>query len=248
MIESTMCGRFVLHTPATTIGRMVGIAGQVGTYNPRYNIAPGEPILNVEHRLGSRSIETIRWGLVPHWAPADWDGPTPINARADKVATSGMYKASLRGTPGGPHDSQLAGRSLIFADGFFEPDKRGPKGPYPQHYFWSREGGPLAFAGLFAQWRASPTDPLHLTCTIITTEPNATVGQIHPRMPAILPPERWEAWLDPSNHDAAGLADLLGPAPDDLLDCHRIDHRLLNQRQPDGRWYNKADLLEPVDA
>jgi putative SOS response-associated peptidase YedK len=64
------------------------------------------------------------------------------------------------------------------------------------------------------------------TVTIITTGPQRNDEKpIHDRMQVILPPEAWEAWLDPTNDDTEALAKLLEPAPVDLLVAGPVFHR-----------------------
>jgi putative SOS response-associated peptidase YedK len=87
----------------------------------------------------------------------------------------------------------------------------------------------IAFAGLRERWRSK--DPAHgggeplRTFTIITTAPNATVAPLHDRMPAVLPPTAWDAWLDPATPLADALA-LLRPAPDELLLARPVSARV----------------------
>jgi putative SOS response-associated peptidase YedK len=64
-------------------------------------------------------------------------------------------------------------------------------------------------------------EPLR-TCTIITTTTNETMASIHDRMPVILPPSAWDAWLDPTYDDTGALGELLVPAPAELLTAHPV--------------------------
>ena len=82
---------------------------------------------------------------------------------------------------------------------------------------------PLAFAGLWETWRGADRndEPLY-TCTIITTTANETMAPVHDRMPVILPPERWEQWLDPDMQDTEQLSRLLVPAPASLLTLYPV--------------------------
>ena len=71
------------------------------------------------------------------------------------------------------------------------------------------------------------------TCSIVTTRANDTVAPLHDRMPVILPPSAWDAWLDPANWDTVTLARLLVPAPAELLTAHPVSD-LVNSVRNNG--------------
>ena len=82
--------------------------------------------------------------------------------------------------------------------------------------------------------------PFIRSCTIITTSANETMAAIHDRMPVILPPSAWDAWLDPANDDIEALGRLLVPAPAQLITMHPVSIEVSNVR-------NKGPhLTEPV--
>ena len=56
------------------------------------------------------------------------------------------------------------------------------------------------------------------SCAIITTEPNRLMSSIHDRMPAVLPAEAWDLWLDPGFQDLGALQSMLGPTGEDLAE------------------------------
>jgi putative SOS response-associated peptidase YedK len=64
------------------------------------------------------------------------------------------------------------------------------------------------------------------SCTILTTEANATTAAMHDRMPVILAPSDFDAWLDPGRQDAAELGAAAPPRPDDLLDAYPVSRRV----------------------
>jgi putative SOS response-associated peptidase YedK len=68
----------------------------------------------------------------------------------------------------------------------------------------------FAFTGLWDRWKDGAGKQI-LSCTILTTKPNALVAEIHDRMPAILRPDDYDLWLDPGITDPARVADLLAP-------------------------------------
>lgn len=193
-----MCGRYTLAKPAQELAQAFGV-NEPDQLPLRFNIAPTQAVLVVRQLEGGRSLDWLRWGLIPSWSKDPKSGPLLINARADTVAEKPAYRHAFK--------SQ---RCLLPADGFFEWLKQG-KQKQPV-YFRMRDDSVFAFAGLWESWHA-PDGSLVESCALITTEPNAVVAPVHDRMPAILPREAYDLWLDPSVKDAARLQPLLAPYP-----------------------------------
>ncbi len=220
-----MCGRFTRTTPPERFATLFDATGVVDLH-PSYNIAPSQNILAARNTPdGGRELVALHWGLVPHWSK----GPDPkysmINARADSLATKPAFR-----------DPYKRRRCLIAADGFYEWRKLDDsKQPY---YIRLRGGQPFAFAGLWDHWEAEGAAPIE-SCTIITCDANALVAGIHERMPVILPPRLYTAWMDPKVAGGAALSALLKPYPDTLMDAY-----------PVGRGVNspKNDSPELIEA
>ncbi len=179
-----------------------------------------------------RTIELMRWGLVPHWAePGGKKPPLLINARVESLTAKQMFRDALAGK-----------RCLVPMDGFFEWARAagGSKQTGTPFYFHPRRGALCAFAGLWARSRDARGDELH-SFTIITTRASELVRPIHDRMPIVLAPEDWAAWLDPEVDADAARARLAHPAGEDWL------------RESVSSWVNKADhddarCIEPMPA
>lgn len=120
-------------------------------------------------------------------------------------------------------------RSLIFVDGFYEWDRR--RQPY---YIHTRNGEPVALGAVYDR------TPEQVRCAVITTEPNEAIAQVHHRMPLILPPAAWNAWLDPRYPDRAELAAMLRPYAAALLEIHPVS-KLVNSPKND-----RPELLHPA--
>jgi putative SOS response-associated peptidase YedK len=152
-----------------------------------------------------------------------------INARADTVASSGAFKSAFSKR-----------RCLVPADGFYEWKKL-PGGKKQAMYLHRVDGEPLAFAGLWEVWRGAnrDQDPL-FSCTIITTDANDRVGEVHDRMPVILAPSAWDRWLDRAVDDVDELQRLLAPAPAELLAIRPVGPDVGNVAN------NGAHLIDPV--
>jgi putative SOS response-associated peptidase YedK len=193
----------------------------------------------------ARELRVVRWGLVPFWAKDPSIGSRLINARAETVASKPAFRRAFSRR-----------RCLLPADGYYEwqrPDEAGSddtpggRGKAKQPYFiFRRDGGPLAFAGLYELWRdeSVPDDHEHAwlwTATIITTSAPDELGKIHERMPMIIEPDRWADWLDPESKDPADLMSLLAPAAAGGLDSYPVSTAVNSVRN------NGPQLLERID-
>jgi putative SOS response-associated peptidase YedK len=219
-----MCGRYTLrrvNLVRSGLGAMPEPGFEEFTERPRFNIAPSQDVAVVRiNKDGGRTLGLVRWGLIPYWAKT-LPKAQPINARAETVRTSGMFKGAFERR-----------WCIIPADGFYEWKKLDAKTKQPMfiHYPDERVFG---FAGLWERWRpaddpdAKPLD----TCTIITTTPNRLAATIHNRMPVILSPEDYGAWLD-RNTDPEVAAQLMRPDPDDELEAIPVN-RLVNSPKND---------------
>jgi putative SOS response-associated peptidase YedK len=202
-----MCGRYTSTTPRDKLSQLFEALVTDRERDESYNVSPQSEVYVVLDDGETRKVDLLRWGFVPGWAKDIKIGNRMINARAESVPTSGAYKRAFKRR-----------RAILPADGFYEWKKL-PGGKRKQpYYFEGRDAEPIALAGLWDEWRGpdGKGEPLR-TVTIITTDPNETMKPIHDRMPVILPPEAWDAWLDPTNEDTEALAKLLVPAPADLL-------------------------------
>jgi putative SOS response-associated peptidase YedK len=113
-------------------------------------------------------------------------------------------------------------RCLIPADGFYEWARNesgsGPKQPY---YIRLETGMPYAFAGLWESWEGEDGRKIHST-TIITTDANELMSEIHHRMPVILAPESYGTWLDTSIQEPEELMQLLAPYPSEQMQAYSV--------------------------
>src|SRR5512139_2812246 len=210
-----MCGRFTLFTPASRLAE-VFLPGEVLAATPRYNIAPGQPILAVRASAAHdrREFAMPRWGLVPAWARDAAIGSRLINARAETVSEKPAFRRAIRER-----------RCLVPADGFYEWKREGAvKRPF---YIRMRDGVPFAFAGIWERWEGIPGESAE-TCAILTTAPNDLLAPIHDRMPLILPPEEYGRWLDPSVRSPESLAPLLRPLPSAALEAYPVGRTVNN--------------------
>jgi putative SOS response-associated peptidase YedK len=191
-----MCGRYANTRSAADLAALFDAVDEVGLESaPDYNVAPTDPVPIVRRsdRMSSRVLSLARWGLVPPWSTDPSVGGRMINARAESVLTSRAYS--------GPVTRR---RCLVPADGWYEWLRTGAgKQPY---FMTRRDGDVLAFAGVWTAWGEGAAH--RLTFSVLTLAAAGELAGVHDRMPLVLEPARWAAWLT-----AADPAPLLAPAP-----------------------------------
>jgi putative SOS response-associated peptidase YedK len=180
------------------------------SFGPNYNVAPTHrmPVVG-ENKDGQRTIRPFRWGLLPFWAKEKKVSYSMINARGESVDSKKSYKGLFRRK-----------RCLVPASGFYEwTGKKGNKTPY---YIYPTHEELSAFAGIYNVWE-SPEGETVPSYSIITTQANTKMAELHDRMPVMLLKEEWAEWLDPGNQNTQALKDLLHPFPDDAIGFHQVD-------------------------
>jgi putative SOS response-associated peptidase YedK len=216
-----MCGRFTLTAPAETVATQFELP-DVPAMEPRYNIAPTQPVVAVrlDAESGTRDLAMLHWGLIPFWAKDPQIGARMINARSETVAEKPAFRNAFRRR-----------RCLVVGDGFYEWQKvQGGKQP---HYIRLRDGSPFAFAGLWERWQG-PDERVVESCTLLTTTPNELIRPLHNRMPVLLAPEQYAVWLDTEEQDSEALRALLGPYPAAAMEAY-----------PVSRWVNSPAHDDP---
>ncbi len=230
-----MCGRFSLAVAPERLQQHFQIErGAVATLQPRYNIAPSQPVLAVvaaealaDKGSGRRAVH-FRWGLIPRWSPAPKAGL--INARSETVAQKPSFSEAFRRR-----------RCLIPADGFYEWVGQGKQGRQP-YWFYLLDRAVFAFAGIWERWR-SPQGVEIETCAILNTPANRLMEPFHERMPAILPESDYDLWLDPQVRDPKRLLPLLRPYPAEAMAAYPVSTYVNNPRHEDPMC--RAPLGEP---
>lgn len=244
-----MCGRY---TSTSTVADLASVFEvdevRADPMPPRYNVAPTLPVYAValvkpkeddpeKHGTDKgprRALGTFRWGLVPSWAKDPSVGNRMINARAEGIADKPAYRNAI-----------ARRRCLIPADAFYEWQRRTgrdgkPAGKLP-YVVRRRDGRPMALAGIWEFWRpkGDPDGEPVRSCAIVTTEANALMAPIHDRMPVVLEPRDWAAWLDPVT-DMSVVEGLLVPAAEGILEAYPVSSQVNNVAN-DG-----PQLVEPL--
>ncbi|MGK5626888.1 SOS response-associated peptidase [Streptomyces sp. URMC 123] len=266
-----MCGRYAASRKPEDLVGIFDVAKwePTETIAPDWNVAPTKSVYAVlerpERGSGSREpvrqLRTLRWGLVPGWAKSPDVGVKLINARAETVHEKPSFRQPF-----------AQRRCLLPADGYYEwatgtaerrleeqgKRKRARKQPY---FVTPVDGSVMALAGLYEFWRDRTLPDDHpqawwVTCTVVTTEaeseplPGGGAGEggpvsladIHPRMPLVLPRERWERWLDARCTDPDDLRSLLQPPPPGLVRAYPVPTEVSDVRT------NGPQLVTEIEA
>lgn len=233
-----MCGRYATTQTSASLNDAFGaeLADSFVELEPDYNMAPTKLAPLVIARPSdegppTRELLTAKWGLVPSWAKDPSIGNRMINARSETVAEKPAFKKAFGKR-----------RAIIPADGYYEwyasqdPQTK-KKQPF---YITPKDRSVLAMAGLYEFWRDEDAEEWLITYTILTTTAADDLGHLHDRMPMMLEPDAFDAWLDPAPHPADDLLGLLVPAAPGLLDAWPVSTAVNNHRN------NGPELLEPL--
>jgi putative SOS response-associated peptidase YedK len=187
-------------------------------FRPRFNVCPTTTIDAIVAEDGKRDLIRARWGLIPNW----WSKPlkelkfATFNARAETVATKPFFRGAFKRK-----------RCLIPISGYYEwQNTPGGKQPW---YFTARDGSPaLTIAGLWDEWTEKETGKPLKSCTMIITEPNKFVAEVHDRMPVLLTEKQFDPWLS----GEVGV-EYLKPAPNNFLQKWPVSKRVNSSRAVD---------------
>jgi putative SOS response-associated peptidase YedK len=253
-----MCGRYASSRQPEDLVEEFEIT-LVPDHVPRieadWNVAPTKEVYAVVERPPrdeegtkatepERQLRVLTWGLVPFWSKDPSGASRMINARMETVADKPAYRRAFERR-----------RCLLPADGYYEwyateqltakgLSKKGRARKQP-FFIRPRDGGTLAMAGLYEIWR-DPTkgdddpDRFRWTTTVLTTSAEDSLGHIHDRMPLMLEPEAYDAWLDPTSHDRDRLLDLLVPAAPGRLEAFPVAPLVSNVQN------NGPELVAPL--
>ncbi|MFJ8015409.1 SOS response-associated peptidase [Streptomyces sp. NPDC096339] len=265
-----MCGRYAAGRAPEELVEAFGIERwePAETLAPDWNVAPTKevhvildrPLKDAPGRGPVRQLRVLKWGLVPSWAQNPDGAARMINARSETLAEKPSFRRPF-----------AQRRCIVPADGYYEwvtahderqlevegKKKRARKQPY---FVLPADGSVFAMAGIYEFWRDRTLPDQHplawwATCSVITTEAETTplgvapaegprsLSEIHPRMPLMLTPDRWDAWLDPANTDTEGsLQELLAPPPGGLMRAYPVSTAASNVRN------NGPELLAELAA
>jgi len=198
-------------------------------FAPSYNVAPQslQPVVRLDSETGERELTIMRWGLIPFWSKDAKIAYSTINAKAETITTSPAYRESVKRR-----------RCLVPADLFWEWKKIDAKTKQP-YAIALQDESLFAFAGLWDTWKDKAAGRSMDTYTVITTDPNELMEQLHNRMPVILHKRDYERWMAPAEPSQLPI-DLLRPFPAEEMKAWKVGLAIGNVRN------NSPDLLIPT--
>ncbi|MEU2828946.1 SOS response-associated peptidase [Streptomyces lavendulae] len=264
-----MCGRFAASRTPRELAAIFGVERwePQETLAPDWNVAPTKevhvvldrPLKDAGDPRPVRQLRVLKWGLVPSWAKSPEGAARMINARSETLHEKPSFRRPF-----------AQRRCIVPADGYYEwvtahderqlevegKKKRARKQPY---FVLPTDGSVFAMAGIYEFWRDGTLAPEHpqawwATCSVITAEAETgplgtapaegprSLSDIHPRMPLMLTPDRWDAWLDPARTDEDELRGLLAPPPGGLMRAYPVSTAVSNVRN------NGPELLGELAA
>lgn len=222
-----MCGRYALSVEREALLAYFGVDDLGFDYEVMYNIAPGSDIPAFIAHMGTLRSGKLRWGLVPSWARDEKIGYKLINARAETLAEKPSFRNSFRRK-----------RCVIPADSFYEW-KHTSDGTKQPMRIMIKDTPLFVMAGLYDTWVRPNGDKLH-TCTIVTTQANPFMSDIHHRMPVILDREQMQTWLDTNIQDPEALAPLLQPYPADRMHAYAVQSMVNSPKNNTSHCFKPA--------
>src|SRR5437763_3116697 len=225
-----MCGRVRVSSDVSEIKLVFSIPPHrpIPNVAPSWNAAPTDslPVVRYDVKAGERSLDMLRWGLVPFWAKDLKVGFANINAKAEGIENRPAFREAFQRR-----------RCLVPVDSFYEWKKtRTGKQPYA---IALADHGLMGLAGLWEKWRLPAGEWLR-SLGIITTDPNELCAALHNRMPVVLKPEARPVWLGAETADPFELKSLLAPFPSGEMTCWPVSARVGNVRN------NDASLIEAI--
>lgn len=221
-----MCSRYSLTSPSEAVRAYFRYENEA-VFPPRYNIAPSQPVAIVRDTAkGGRELALVRWGLIPSWVKDPREFRMMINARSETATEKPSFRAAMRHR-----------RCLVPTDGFYE--WTGATGAKRPHLVRPRKGGPMGMAGIFEHWHNADGSEME-SMAILTTAANQAMSGLHDRMPVVIAPEHFDAWLDCRSGSAENILSLLHAPPEDLLQIVEVSRKLNNPRN------EGPEVQEPV--
>ena len=221
-----MCGRFALSMSPADLAEVFGTRNPVPNFQPTWNLPPSQPAPVVRHnpKTGERSLDVLRWDLIPHFERDPAHARMLNNARAETVAKLPSFRGAF-----------ASRRCLVPAEAFYEWKR---DGKLKQPFAIARaDGAPLAFGGIWESWTDPANGDVTRSFAVVTTDANATMAPIHDRMPIVLEAHDWPVWLGEEEGDPKTL---LRPAAGTVLKTWPVSTDVNSVR------HNGAELLRPV--
>jgi len=217
-----MCGRFTLTVDRDDLIEQFALDLFPEEFSLRFNVSPTQPILSAVQSKEGRRAGYMKWGLVPYWVKDIKKWKPLINARSETIDEKASFKHLLQKR-----------RCIVFADSFYEWKKTeaGEKIPYR---IYLKNKKPFAFAGLWDRHNQGQVQTV--TCTVLTTEANDVVKEVHDRMPVIFTDEHAiHQWLNVHEYTYKEVEELLKPLDSSFMDKYIVSSVVNSSKTDDQR-------------
>jgi putative SOS response-associated peptidase YedK len=186
------------------------------------------------------TLQNFNWGLIPYWVKDVASGLKLRNQTLNCISEEMYEKASFKDAI---KNNQ---RCLIPCTGFYEwrwMDEKG-KSKVPYHIYL-KDQSLFSIGGLYSRWKNKDTDEYTLTYTVLTTQANELMSEIHnskKRMPVIIPKEYEKDWLN-QNLTKDDVMAFCKPLQNDRMGAHTIS-KLITTKGADTNVKEVLDLHE----
>ncbi len=238
-----MCGRFTLTRSAAEVAEHFGLTA-APAHEPRFNVAPSQLVLIVrkapadQQQLApivrktpadpQRECVPVQWGLVPFWAKHAKDAARHINARSETLPERPAFREAAERR-----------RCLVPADGFYE--WRGGRNERAPFHIALPGGELFAFAGLWERWLRPDDGGVLESVSIVTTAATPNIQPLHARMPIVVDPAGYDAWLAADARDVKAVLASLPISRGAALVARAVSVRVNDVRNDDAACLAAAE-------
>lgn len=233
-----MCGRYAQAQGIEEIVEQFALDGSVIDHSLpiNWNITPTNEIYIIRAGAG-RVLDSASWGLIAPWqkntVEARASQSHAINARSESIHEKPTFRQAFRSS-----------RCLIPASGYYEWATSLGQYP-PKQPFYIHSDKQLSIAGIWSTWKSESGEQIQ-SAAIITREAVGKLATIHSRMPVMMPPERWDRWLDPTLRDIDEVTSLMQLSePDKGLRAHPVSARVNLVANNGAQLIEEIELGEP---
>lgn len=224
-----MCGRYTLFK-TSELEKRFNTRPPAFELHDSYSVAPGQILPVIMQSEHGRTLEPMKWGLIPQWAKDPNIGYKMINARAEGIFDKPAWRGPIKYR-----------RCLVPATGFYEWKRESGERTKQPYFIRPKDQELFAFAGIYETWHDATGNEIW-SFSIITTEPNADMMVVHDRMPVILHPDDWDNWLEPSLQERGPIEELMRPYEDGELEIYEVS------RDVNVVKNNEQKLIYPINS
>lgn len=218
-----MCQRYSMAADLPVVLEHFQVDRVMYYYKNRYNISPTQSAPVLLQQDGERVLDEFRWGFIPYW------GKDAVNADLQTVKENPSYRKMIERQ-----------RCVIPCNGLYYWKKEGKKMHPVRVVLKNREM--FGVAGLYEIWKDYKGEPLR-TCTLVMTESNRLIGNFEEkRMPAILPKDAIQDWLNEDNTAFHSLSSLLQTYSDSEMDYYPVTPLIGNDDHDNSECIREMDL------